>query len=310
MASYARCMIDIRDFGTLSQDGREVQAFTLTSETGHSVTVLSYGATLQALHLPCGTPVALGHEQLSDYMPVRGKCGSFVGRNANRIVGAQFTIDGVTSHVPVNDGANNLHTGPEGFHAQLWDTKIEGDALILTHVSPDGHQGFPGDVRCKLRVVWVGATLRLEITATTTQPGPVNPTWHPYFNLDGVAADRRIDGHDLRVDSDHRTTLDTAAPIALDQTRFDFRESLPLGSVRLDDNYAACRSVTLGGAKATLTVTSSLPDCQIYTGDQLPIPRTGVAIEPQFRPDDVNREGRSILRPGDTYAHWIEYSFA
>ena len=142
--------------------------------------------------------------------------------------------------------------------------------------------------------------------ATASAPTPVNLTWHPYWNLHGKG---RIDGHDLMVASDCRTVLDCpdARPVA--ETRFDFRKALPLGSVRVDDNYSNVREAVLRAGRTRLTVTSSLPDLQIYTGDALPDPRTGLALEPQFRPNDINVAGESLLRPGEVYAHWVEYAF-
>ena len=281
-------------------------AYRLGSESGLSAVVLDYGATLQALCLPDGQNVTLGYGTLEAYLSGQDYRGAMVGRNANRIIGASFKIGGQTYKIPANEGGNSLHSGPAGFESQMWDACRDGETLVLRHSSPDGHQGFPGAVNAVLRIRINDLSLRMEMQAETTAPTPINLTWHPYFNLNGEG---RIDGHDLHVEADHRTRLDQSEPLPVEQTRFDFRQSLPLGSVRLDDNYAGVGKARLRAGRTRLTVESSLPDMQVYTGDGLDVPRSGIALEPQFRPDDINRERKSLLRPGETYDHWIEYKF-
>lgn len=292
-------------FGKLP-DGRKVTAYALTSASGLRAVVLNYGGILQSLTLPDGKNIVLGHETLPPYLSGTHYCGAFVGRNANRIRNATFEIDGLRSDLPANAGEFNLHSGPQGFDVQMWSVTHSSDALILRHVSPDGHQGFPGDVAVMLLISLKDLSLRLDMRATTTAPTPVNPTWHPYFNLKGEG---RIDGHDLQVAASHRTVLDAPAPKPVADTRYDFRRALPLGHVRLDDNYTDCEGAVLRAGDQSISVKSSLPDLQVYTGDALDAPRTGIALEPQFRPDDINREQQSLLRPGEIYAHWIEYKF-
>lgn len=303
MASYGHVMISAWTFGSLA-DGREVTAYELTSEKGFRAVILNYGAILQALHLPDGTNIVLGFKTLDEYIAGNDYRGAVIGRNANRIVGAAFHIDGVTHNVPSNEDENNLHSGPNGFDRQLWEATISGDTLRLKHVSPQGDQGFPGEVSVTLSITWIGAKLRLEMSAQTTEATPVNLTWHPYWNLKGSD---RIDGHNLQVISPHRTKLNQPETIPVKDTCFDFRKSLPLGVVKLDENYTAVDAVVLKTARVSLEVTSSLPDVQIYTGDALPTPRSGIAIEPQFRPDDINQTKDSLLMPSERFEHWIEY---
>lgn len=292
-------------FGT-TIDGGDVTAFELVEKGGLKAVILTQGAILQSLYLPDGRNVVLGHETLEGYIEDRSYLGQIIGRNANRVVGSQFEIDGIIYPLFANDGENNLHSGPEGFGRQNWRAEQDDNALILRHVSPDGDQGFPGSVNVELRISVRGMSLRLEMTASTTKPCPVNLTWHPYWNLIGEG---RIDGHDLSVSSDYRTNLELEGTIPVRNTRFDFRTPLPLGHVEIDHNYADVDKATLSAQDTTMTLTSSLPDMQVYTGDNLSNARSGVALEPQFRPNDINLNQDCLLRPGEVYHHWIEYSF-
>ena len=295
-----------RKFGVRA-DGETVTAHEISSRSGLKAVILNQGAILQALYLPDGRNVTLGFEDWEGYAADQTYKGRLIGRNANRIIGAKFQIASQTSTLMANDGRNNLHSGPRGLDTQLWDVASKDNGLQLKHVSPDGHDGFPGEVEVSLRVSLHETTLRLEIEAKTSQLTPVNPTWHPYWNLAGT---NHIDSHDLRIESDQITELETARIIDVRDTRFDFQRARPIGSVQLDANYNHANSVTLTSNDTQLRVTSSLPDMQIYTGDHLPQPRNGIAIEPQFRPNDINLSQESLLSPREIYRHWIEYQFA
>jgi len=293
-----------RKFGR-REDGQIVTAHELRSALGFKAVILNHGAILQALYLPDGRNVTLGFETCESYETDEFYHGCIIGPNANRVKGAKFQIDGQTSNLTANEGEYNLHSGQHGFNTQLWAVDRTDAGLELKHRSRDGQDGFPGVVDATLNISLMENRLRLEMRATTTKPTPVNLTWHPYWNLYG----NRIDDHELTIHSDQRTELNAANPITLKNTRFDFQSTLPLGSVRLDENYVNVKNITLRKHQTTLTVTSSLPDMQVYTGDYLTKPRAGIAIEPQFRPNDINLARRSLLRPGQTYQHWIEYKF-
>lgn len=291
-------------FGTLP-DGRAVTAYRLRSPSGMEAVILDYGLILQSLVLPDGRNVTLGHETLEDYLSGEDYRGAIIGPNANRIVGAQFRIGDETFKLPTNDGANNLHSGPEGFDRQLWEIESEGDNLIATLLSKSA-EGFPGALDLHITIALADQTLRVEMTATTNASTPVNLTWHPYWNL---AGEGRIDSHDLQVLAEERTEVESGQSFPVKQTRFDFREPLPLGHIRLDDNFKSVEGTMLRSGSTALHIRSSLPDLQIYAGDALPVPRSGIAIEPQFQPNDVNLEQKSLLQPEETYHHWIEYHF-
>lgn len=292
-------------FGTGS-DGQAISAFRLISKAGFQAVILNYGAILQSLHLPNGRNIALGFEDWERYEKDTDYIGRIIGPNANRIVEARFQIDGDEYSLATNDGAHNLHSGPNGFDTRIWNVSEIDDGLSLGLETAGGQNGFPGTRKAVLKITLIENKLRLEMEVTTDSPTPVNLTWHPYWNLSDGG---RIDGHNLRVDAETYTKLAVLRPLPINNTRHDFRKILPLGSVRLDSNYENVKSARLVSGQTEMTVTSSLPDMQVYTGDSLSRPRTGIALEPQFRPNDINFAQASLLRPDETYSHWIEYQF-
>lgn len=287
-------------------DGSVVSAYELSSETGFRAVILDQGAVLQSLCLPDGQNITLGFADWAGYESDTNYIGRIIGPNANRISNACFRIDGNQFQVTPNDGPNNLHSGPDGFHVQKWDVKTTASGLSLTLDTPDGQGGFPGAIKTQLHISLVENRLKLDIEAQSDHPTPLNMTWHPYWNLGKTL---KIDGHDLFIDAQSITEFETGMSHQIKDTRHDFERARPIGSVQLDSNYKDVRQVVLSTDKLSMTVTSSLPDMQVYTGDALPSPRSGIAIEPQFQPNDVNLAQNSVLRAGETYKHWIEYRF-
>ena len=250
--------------------------------------------------------MTLGFESWEGYENDIKYKGRIIGPNANRIANAQFRIDEHDYQLTANDGPHNLHSGPHGFGGEMWATAHTERGLRLELERPAERHGFPGTIRAALNISLLGNTLRLEMEATTDRPTPINLTWHPYWNLSDST---RIDGHNLEVDAKTHTKLNSQKPLPVEDTFRDFRVAHPLGSVKLDCSYENVKSARLTTGPTTMTVTSSLPNFQIYTGDGLPRPRAGIALEPQYRPNDINFAQDSLLRPGETYCHWIEYRF-
>lgn len=298
-------MAQSRKFGT-RPDGSIVSAYQLLSETGFQAVILDQGAILQSLRLPDGQNVALGFQDWDGYEIDRNYIGRIIGPNANRIANACFSIGGDEFQLTSNDELNNLHSGPNGFDVQKWSVEETASKLTLTLDTPNGRGGFPGAIKTKLHISLVENRLKLEIEAQTDRPTPLNMTWHPYWNL---GKNLKIDGHDLYIAAQSITEFQTGMSRQVKDTRYDFGRVRPIGSVQLDRNYKDVRQAVLSTAEVSMTVTSSLPDMQVYTGDALPLSRAGIAIEPQFQPNDVNLSQKSVLQPGDVYKHWIEYRF-
>ncbi|MEP1230266.1 MAG: hypothetical protein ABJG88_06290, partial [Litorimonas sp.] len=237
-------MISRRTFGKLS-NGHVVHAFDLTSDTGLRAVVLEYGAILQSLRLPCGLDVVLGFDNLTSYLGPHPCFGTAIGRLANRTRGAAFTIEDTRYLIPANEGPNNLHGGPDGFDRAIWKGEIQDGALILTHVSPDGHQGFPGRIEAQMTFKLSGNTLSLDMQAHADKATPINLTHHSYFNLTDGGKTSALD-HDLTVLCEDYLDLDSA--------------NIPTGQILK----------TAGGSmdfQTPKSVTQSLDDCFVKHHD-------------------------------------------
>ena len=230
------------DFGTMP-DGRKVGEVTLDNGHGLVAQVITLGAAVRSLSAPDrdGKPanIVLGSIDLAEYL-ARPQCfGATVGRYANRIAKGRFTLDGHTYQLPITDGVNSLHSGPNGFDKVLWtmvDTMHDanGASVTLRYVSPDGDMGFPGKLTATA-VYTLGADNRLTIdyTATTDKPTIVNITNHIYWNLAGEAWGDVL-GQRLTIPADTYLPVDAGAiPTGefadVSGTAFDFRQGKPIG---------------------------------------------------------------------------------
>jgi aldose 1-epimerase len=241
--------VRVEPFGHLD-DGREVTRFVLETASA-SAAILSYGATLQSLVVPdrAGRPgdVVLGLTDLPGYQAQDTFLGAVVGRVGNRIAGGHFTLDGVTYRLPLNNGPNHLHGGPGGFQTLLWDAApVSSGAwpqLRLQLISPDGDQGYPGQLDVTVDYLLDGSTpdgprLWIRYTVRNTEaPGgrstPVNPTHHAYFNLAGEGSGS-IDGQLVRVPAGRYAPVDatlipTGGLAPVDGTPMDLRTPAPIG---------------------------------------------------------------------------------
>lgn len=312
-------------------DGRDVRLLTIGSQPGPVVEVLSLGATVHRLVVACGDGVrrnvVLGHPDVAERLASSDYIGGTIGRYANRIAGGRFELDGRTVELRTHDRGNSLHGGPEGFDVRLWDVVSHAaDEVVLSMVSPDGDQGFPGEVTATVRYRVAGKCVSVEMSATTDATTVVNMTNHAYFNLDGEDAGT-IDDHLLAVDADEYTPVDeTSIPIGehepVADTPFDLRSPAPLRAA-LDHNLVVRgeglrRHAPLSSLRTSTTVEvwSDQPGLQVYTGDMLDGPRyqrrAGVALEPQVFPDSPNHPEwpSSVLEPGETYHSTIEWRFS
>ena len=229
-------------FGTMP-DGRSVSAVKLSNANGIETTVIALGATLQSVIMPGRdgkkADVALGYDNLDDYLKQPQYFGSTVGRFANRLAGGRFQLDGKTWQTPINNGANALHGGTLGFDKVLWEvTSVKSGAtasVTLRYVSPDGDQGYPGTMT-------IDATyslneqneLTIEYVATTDRPTIANITNHAYWNLSGEGSSGGAMGHVVTIPAESYLPTDAGAiptgeyrPVA--GTVFDFRKPTAIG---------------------------------------------------------------------------------
>ncbi len=338
-------------------DGSPVQLFTMTAREGLRVAVTNYGGALQSLWTPDrsgeAADIVLGYDTLPEYLAGRSFLGAMAGRYANRIGNASFALDGVEYRLPNNEGPNHLHGGDSGFNRKLWSAEIEdtegAPALILSRVSPDGEEGYPGNLQVRVTYALVDAlTLRIAYRAETDRATPINLTNHSYFNLTG---DPRSDilSHVIQIFSDGFTHVDTTQIPSggvrpVDGTPFDFRRARRIGEricapdeqLRIaggyDQNFVILGPLTAGLRQAAavyepysgriLDVFTSEPAVQFYSGNFLDGTqigkggvsyrrRSGFCLETQHYPDSPNKPlfPNTILRPGEIYSSSTIYRF-
>jgi len=343
------------DFGKTA-DGQAVEIYTLRNSKGSEARIMTYGGIVQSLSMPDKhgklADIVLGFDTLDGYLTNSPYFGALIGRYGNRIGGAKFTLAGQTYTLAVNNGPNSLHGGLKGFDKVVWAARpmstTHGPALILTHVSRDGDEGFPGFL--EVTVIYTlteNNELKIECSATTDKPTVCNLTHHSYFNLAGQG-NGDILGHVVFINSDQTTPVDaglipTGAFADVTGTPFDFRKSTAIGA-RINDpdkvlqygpgydhNWVVNKPLGAYGLQArvkepvsgrVLEVWSDEPGVQFYAGNFLDGTikgkggavyqrRTGFCLEPQHYPDSPNKANfPSVeLKPGQTYHNQIVYKF-
>jgi len=330
-------------FGT-TEAGEPVLRLELAGG-GLTASILTWGAVVQDLRIDGhAAPLVLGYERLEDYVGDRRYFGAVVGRNANRLRGCAFTIDGEAFAVePARPQAHGLHGGSLGYAHRNWSVEAQGpDFAVLSLVDPDGTMGFPGtvEVRCTYRLAAPG-TLSMVLEAATDRATLCNLAQHSYFNLDDGGETSALD-HLLRIEADSYLPAD-AALIPTGEVRgvagtdFDFRALRPIrredgeGQVRYDANF--CLSPRRGPLKRAalargprsgveMEVWTTEPGVQFYCGHYIePDVRglgarlydrfAGFCLEAQTWPDSPNHPAfpQAILRPGETYRQQTDYRF-
>jgi aldose 1-epimerase len=232
-----------------TKDGQAVDIYTMTNNHGMRVRFLSYGGVITEIAVPDRggrvDNVALGQRGLLEYETLPGHFGAITGRYANRIGGAQFTLNGQTYHLIANNGPNSLHGGPNALDKQVWAvapvTVQDGVSATLSYVSKDGDQNFPGTLTTKVVYTLTDDNaLRIDYTVTTDKDTVVNFTNHSYFNLAGNGSGSVADQM-LLINADRYTPTGPdqiptgeIAPVA--GTPLDFRQIMPIGA-RLNSSF-------------------------------------------------------------------------
>ena len=291
-----------------------VTSFSLINESGALVELSTLGAGITSIVVPdnAGQPtdVVLGYKNLADYLNDSPCAGKTPGRFANRIAGGRLPIDGRIYQLTQNDGTNSLHGGPEGFHNRIWTPEIiPGRGVKMTYFSPDGEEGYPGNLRISVSYLWDNTnTLTIVYEAISDKPTIVNPTNHAYFNLDGIKSRSCLD-HLLKLSCRNRIQSDfndipTGVILPVGGTPFDFLTPKSLGkdinadfeNIRhgkgynhyfLIDGFEGKEAMAKGEEKKddlsihegavlrseksgiTLKVSTTLPGLMLYTGNWL-----------------------------------------
>lgn len=307
-------------YGT-TPDGLDFELFTL-SRGDLTVQITNYGARLLRV-VRDGVDLLYGPKSPEELLADDCYCGAVCGRVANRIAGGSFELDGRRYQLAVNNGPNHLHGGTIGFNARIWSVEQADESrLVLTLLSPDGEEGYPGTVRVRAVYSLGEQGLSLDLEADTDAPTLLNLTNHAYWNLAGQGT---IDGHLLSVAADAYTPMVSNIPTGsiepVEGTLYDLRRPALLGERNApgaiaggyDDNYVLNNGGELREAavltcgERRLRVSTNAPGLQVYTGDYLPLKRGGVALEAQNYPDSPHHANfPSIqLRPGETYRRRI-----
>lgn len=335
-------------FGKLP-DGTSVDLYTLNNKNGLIAKVTNYGTIITELHVPDRRgrlgDIVLGFDNLKQYLEKHPYFGATVGRVANRIAKGRFMLDGATYQLAVNNGPNHLHGGLVGFDKKVWKTEPQaGSALKFSCSSRDGEEAYPGKLEVTVIMTLTDEDeLRIDFTATTDKPTPVNLTNHSYFNLLGQG---EILGHELLLSADYFTPTDsTLIPTgeiqAVKGTALDFRTSKTIGSQiqqvsneegGYDHNFVinnGGRGIVLAArvyepqTGRVLEVHTTQPGVQLYTANYLDGSllgkggvvygrQTAFCLETQHFPDSVNHPEfpSTILRPGEIYRQTTVHKFS
>ena len=352
--AQAQSTVTKRSFGKTSA-GENIDLYLLRNANGVESTITNYGGIVVSLKVPDRAKkfddVVLGFSDLEPYTKQGPYFGALIGRYGNRIAKGRFKLNGVEYKLAVNNGENHLHGGIKGFDKVVWtgremNTKA-GPAVVLTYLSKDGEEGYPGNLR--VRVVYTLTNkdeLKIDYSATTDKDTVINLTHHSYFNLRGEGNGDILE-HLVKINADRFVPID-AGSIPLGElskvagTPFDFLKSTAIGARINDDNEQLKNgsgydhTFVINGRPGTLRLAATAyepstgrtmevwttePGMQFYTGNFLdgltgksgkPYPRrSGFCFETQHYPDSPNQPSfpTTTLRRGRTYTSTTIYRF-
>ncbi|XP_034338333.2 galactose mutarotase isoform X2 [Magallana gigas] len=332
-------------FGEI-KDGRKVKRFTFTNNNNITVRIISYGATITDILMPDKNgailDISLGFNTAAEYEDRHTYIGAALGRITERLKGASFTIDGVEYNVSANEGQNQVHGGFYGFDSKLFDAKIKGNKVEMTYVSPDGEEGFPGELTSVFSFQLTNENeLILDYRATTTKATPINLSNHVYFNLEGHKAGKNGD-HLLSVFSDTYVPIDEAflpkgdgELATVNGTIFDLQNPTLVRKV-INDIIVSCYSFGDRGTRKHVArlenptngryidVFTTEPGLDVYFSSHMkpklygkdgamygPFEDGGVCLIPMQLPSGVNMPNfpDTILRPEEIYTQRTIYKF-
>ena len=289
---------------------------TLKNSHGNTVSLTPVGAAMTSVIVPDRTG-----SRANIVVDAGGSAGKIIGRYANRIAKGSFELDGTTYKLETNEGGNTLHGGPDGFSKRTWDVaEHSGTRVTFVIHSPDGDQGFPGALQCRVTYSWSDTSaLRIDYFATTDKPTVVNFTNHVYFNLSGVPG-TPIENYRLQIPASAYTptnaeNIPTGAIAPVDAAR-DFRTVRPVGAEKYDCNFVLdgwdgslrlAASLSDPDSGRTIDVETTQPGMQLFTGKP-----GAIALETQHFADSPHHANfpSTVLRPGETFTATTVYRFS
>ncbi|GAB3665456.1 galactose mutarotase [Echinicola sediminis] len=330
-------------------EGKEAQVYTLKNANGVEVDLSNYGGVITRLVVPDKEGklenIVLYYEDLEGYRTSTNYIGASVGRYANRIEKGRFSLDGQEYELATNDGPNHLHGGDKGFDKVFWEAKPfeneEAVGVSMTYVSPDGEEGYPGELLTKVDFELDNDNnLSVSFEASTNKSTVVNLTHHGYFNLSGLK--ENILGHELTLWAEHYTPVDetlipTGEVVPVEGTAFDFTSAHKIGEridqvaggydhnfvvkAQADGEMTKMAELYHPGSGRVMELYADSPAVQFYSGNFLDGSIAvdgvnyeqyfGLCLEPQTFPNSPNEEAfpSARLNPGETYHHTIKYHF-
>ena len=327
-------------FGTLP-GGKQAFLYTISND-GLTAQISDFGATLVRLYVQA-EDVVLGFDDANAYLNSTTYFGATVGRNANRIGGAAFALNGETVQLPQNEKTNNLHSGPDSYAYRLWQVEeYKENAIVFSLHSPHGDQGFPGAADIRVTYALEENALSITYEAVSDADTVFNLTNHSYFNLAGHHRPELAMGQTLQLNASYFTPSDaesipTGEKRSVADTPMDFRSPKPIGrdvdldyeclhlqggydhNFCLDGSLAAILCDPVSGRK--MEITTDCPGIQFYSGNFLQgergkdgisyCYRGGVALETQYYPNAVNNPQwpQPIVKAGATYRSQTKYTF-
>jgi aldose 1-epimerase len=318
-------------FGSLP-DGRTAERLILTNKTGIELGLTNYAAAILGIRVPDHdgnlADVVLGFDTLEGYLADKVFMGAIVGRFANRIANARFTLDGAEYQLPANNKHHTLHGGPNGYYKKLWDVKSTGDhSVTFAYLSRDGEEGFPGNLSVEATYTLTDQNeVRIDYLATTDKATVVNLTNHAYFNLNGQAKSDIL-GQFLNLEADFflptdASSIPTGEIRPVKGTVFDFTEAHQIGErinsgddqlksangydqcwvLRKKQNGVLTRAALLHDPSSgrRMEISTTEPGIQLYSGNFLDGSFTGkqgktypfrsaLCLETQHFPDSPNQ---------------------
>lgn len=313
----------------------DILLFRIRNKYGAYVEISNYGATLVSLVVPdkygMMQNIILSYNNITDYFTDTFYLGSTIGRFANRIANAQFTLNKKTYLLDKNDGNHSNHGGFKGFNSKIFDYEVYENKLMLKYKSKDGEGGFPGNMDFSVNYsLSDDHKLHIEFRAVSDKESIFNPTNHAYFNLS--EKDQNIGNHELKVFAENYLETDnefipTGNILKIAGSAFDFRDyrtinqMMPLKKEIIqgyntyfisdsDEDIKLLASIKHKKSERTVDVYSTMPGVQIYTGDYLSgkqKPFSGICLEAQFYPDGPNHHNfeTCVLIPGKEVSHSI-----
>lgn len=311
-----------------------MEARIITHPSGISATVSALGATLRTLSVPDRRGkmqnILVGFESPEQWLANKPLFGATVGRYANRIAHGKFSIGGEGYALSRNEGDHHLHGGVQGFDKAVWITEAAGaHSVKFSHQSPDGDEGYPGNLCVEVGYTLGARSLTWKATVTTDRTTPVNLTNHAYFNLSGNPS-ASVLGHFLRIDAAKylpvdETLIHTGELNDVAGTPFDFTSPTSIGEnlAKLEDTFDHNFILNHPGKLRTVAVlrdpasgrcmelSSDQPGLQFYLASNLSHPHSALCLEPQHFPDAPNRPDfpSPFLHPGEIYSHTIQLYF-